>query len=54
VVRRGYENHFFDAEVYARVAAVVEGVESLPQKQVQKPKKQPQQQPYNEWSQGYI
>ena len=29
LVRQGYENHYFDCEVYARVAAVIENVEHL-------------------------
>lgn len=47
--RQGYENHWFDCEVYARVAAVVENVAQL--KQIAPPKKK-KPKPSNE-SNGY-
>lgn len=55
VVRTGFENHWFDCEVLARVAAVVENVEHLPQQAPMiKPKPpQPRRPSGNDWLAGY-
>jgi len=55
-VRLGHENHYFDCEVMARVAAVTENVEQLPQKQApaRKRNSEAQNKPNaGDWMAGY-